>query len=249
MGAARPPRRESVRVQLRARPPDRGQGGRRGADHLGADPVGGGDPCGSAAPAGPLGRRADRAGLRHRGGDHAWAGNDRDDLRRRVLLARDRRNAGVRGLRSAFPRARGPDQARPGRRGRPARRPGGQLRVPARALGRDPVRLRGGAAPSPAPRRGLRSRGRDRSSTGAGVQSLGAGLAASLRLLVRGLRPGILGARPVGTELGWLLRDRPAAPGCGDRPVACRPRALDADAGAGDGRRRRDHDAQARSPG
>ena len=116
---------------------------------LGADPGGGGDPGGRAAAAGSLGRGADRAGLRHRSGDHAGAGDDRDDLRRRVLLSRDRRDTGVRGLRAAVPRARGPARIGLGRRRRPARRPRGQLRIPARAAGGDPVRLRG----RPRPRR------------------------------------------------------------------------------------------------
>ena len=157
----------------RAGPPGRGPGGEPGADRLGADPGGGGDPGGRAPAARPLGRGADRAGLRHRGGDHARAGDDRDDLRRRVLLSRGRRDARVRGLRAAVPRARGPGEDRPRRRRRPARRPGGQLRVPARPPGGDPVRLRRGppgsrcAEPPPTPP-GPRSEPRRRSPSTSG---------------------------------------------------------------------------------
>ena len=61
------------------------------ADRLGADPDRRGAPRDRAPAAGPLGRGADRAGLRDRGRDHARAGDDRDDLRRRVLLPRRRR--------------------------------------------------------------------------------------------------------------------------------------------------------------
>ena len=95
--------------------------------------------------------------------------------------------------------------------------------------------------------RRLRRRGRDRSRAGARLQPLGARIAASLRLLARGRRPGAHRSRGAGAQLERLLRDRPAAPGRGDRPAARQPRPADPDAGARDGRRRRDHDAPARA--
>ena len=57
-----------------------------------------GDPGGAAALRGALGRRQDRARLRDRRRDHAGARHDRRHLRRRVLLARDRRRARLRRL-------------------------------------------------------------------------------------------------------------------------------------------------------
>ena len=82
-------------------------GGSGDADRLGPDPVRGGAPGDRPAPVGPLGGGAGRAGLRHRRRGDPGAGDDRDDLRRRVLLPRRLGGARLRGVRAADARARG----------------------------------------------------------------------------------------------------------------------------------------------
>ena len=160
--------------------------------------------------------------------------------------------ARVRGVRAPVSRARGPGPDRAGRRRRACGRPGRQLRVPARAPGRDPVRLRAGAPAPAAPRRRAAAyarRGRDRGRARARLQLVGARLAAALRLLARGRRPGTHRARGAGAQLERLLRDRPAAAGRRARPAGGQPRPPDPDARARHGGGRGGEPAPARPRG
>ena len=157
-------------------------------------------------------------------------------------------DARVRGVRAPVSRARGPGEDRPGRRRR-ARWPAWPSASSTRSGSWRAILFAYALArPRRLPRacRRLRRRGRDRGRARAGLQLVGARLAAALRLLARGRRPGTHRTRRAGAQLERLLRDRPAAAGRGARPAGGQPRPPHPDARARDGGGRGGAPAQAR---
>ena len=191
------------------------------------------------APPRPLGGGAGRTRVRHRRRGNPRAGDDRDDLRRRVLLPRRLGGARLRGVRDSDARTGGA--------------------AAASAWSRSPGWLRGLAvcfeyplallaailffyalarARPASPCRRVRAAAARGRGAGAPLQPVVAGIAAPLRLLLRGLGSRAQRSRGAGAELQRLLRDHRSAARRRDRPASLGPRPAHPDAGAGHGRGR-----------
>ena len=228
-----PPKYFGFSVERAASGPE--GGGPADADRLGADPVRGGAPRDRLAAVRPLGGGAGRAPGSVPPPRDPGAGDDRHDLRREYLSHVVSAALGFGAFALLMRERRGSSAGRAGgdRRtdGGPAvcfeyplacSRPfSSATRVARAATVRRAISF--GAAAALGPRRRC-------------FTTSGRWVAASLRLLLRRLRPRAQRPRRAGAELERLLRHHRAATGSGDRPAALRSRGSDPDAGAGHGR-------------